>query len=134
MTSALARQHRVVYMEPFGKARPRVTGRGTFMPVRYEMRRQMLQAGFGPVRVQGLIKLTVRAIRPMPASWSQARRARTAGRPAKPSPDIDNIVGAVMDALFPDNDDHVVAIEGSKLWGERAALEITLEQITEHER
>jgi Holliday junction resolvase RusA-like endonuclease len=75
------------------------------------------------------LKLTIVALRPMPQSWGQEERRLMIGEPAKPSPDLDNIVGAVMDALFPRNDDHIVSIEAHKVWGEQGQLQITIEKM-----
>jgi Holliday junction resolvase RusA-like endonuclease len=126
---AVVRQTVVIEMEPFGKARPRVTKNGTYMGAEYRKRKKVLRRLFGPVLVTGLLKLSIVAIRPMPQSWNQAQRRLMVGEPAKPSPDLDNIVGAVMDALFPDNDDIIVSLEAHKVWGEAGALHIVIEKM-----
>lgn len=111
---------RRVLMPAFGKARPRVTTNGTYMPAEYEAQRAQLRAAFGSVP-DGLVHLSVSVVRQMPASWSRAERARQRGAYARPKPDIDNILGAVMDALFQD-DDRVVSVFGEKKWGDRHEL------------
>lgn len=116
-------------MPPFGKARPRVTENGTYMPPEYRKNKVRLRREFGRILVEGLMKLTVVAIRPMPKSWSAQKRRMMDGEPAQPSPDLDNILGAVMDALFPKNDNHIVSIEAHKVWGEVPQLEITIEKM-----
>ncbi len=122
-------QRRRIDMEPFGKERPRVTKNGTYMRPTYRRKKSFLREQFGPVIVEGMLKLSIVAFRPMPQSWSRSKRRMMLGEPAKPSPDIDNIIGGVMDALFPENDDHVVSLEAHKVWGERGAIEIMIEKM-----
>ena len=122
-------QRRLVNMKPFGKERPRVTQNGTFMRGSYRKKKSILREKFGPVVVEGMLKLSIVAFRPMPQSWSKEKRRMMTGEPAKPSPDIDNVIGAVMDALFPSNDDHIVSLEAHKVWGERGAIQITIEKM-----
>lgn len=122
-------QHKVLYLVPFGKARPRVTQNGTYMPREYRENKVKLRQQFGTVLVEGLLKLSVVAVRPMPKSWSQQQRRLMDGEPAQPSPDLDNILGAIMDALFPKNDNHIVSIEAHKIWGELPRMEITIEKM-----
>ena len=123
-------QH-TVPLAPFGKARPRVTqnGQHTYMPAEYEANKQALQWMFPRFDVPELVRLTVVAVRPMPKSWSKAKKAEMNGRYATPKPDADNINGAIMDALFPD-DSIVVEQASRKIWGEEAALHIKIEGIT----
>ena len=122
-------QRKTLYLAPFGKARPRVTENGTYMPREYRKNKVKLRQQFGTVLVEGLLKLTVVATRQMPKNWSQQQRRLMDGEPAQPSPDLDNILGAVMDALFPKNDNHIVSIEAHKVWGEVPQLEITIEKM-----
>lgn len=59
---------------------------------------------------------------PMPASWSQKKRAAMAGRRHQQKPDIDNLVKAVFDALLKD-DSGVSEIHARKLWASTGAIE-----------
>lgn len=114
---------KVIPMKPFGKARPRVTRNGTFMPKDYERSRAQLAMLFGPVEVEGRLRLSVTAIRKLPRKTEyQAGDHCTAG------PDVDNIAGAVMDSLFED-DSRVVSVYCEKLWGTGDCLAIGLEAI-----
>ncbi len=122
-------QH-TVPLEPFGKARPRVTKNGTFMPREYEANKQALQWMFPRFDVPELVRLTVVAVRPMPKGWSKKKREVMNGRYATPKPDSDNILGSVMDSLFPEDDDIVVETAVRKIWGEEAALHIKIEGIS----
>lgn len=125
----VVRQSIVIAMEPFGKARPRVTRNGVYMEADYRLKKKRLRQRFGPVQVAGMLKLTILAVRPMPHAWSQATRRLMTGEPAAPTPDLDNIIGAVMDALFPASDNHIVSLEAHKIWGEVGQLHITIEKM-----
>lgn len=54
---------------------------------------------------------------PMPASWSKKKRAEFNGKPHKSKPDCDNMLKALMDALY-DDDAHIWDVRVSKVWGE----------------
>jgi Holliday junction resolvase RusA-like endonuclease len=111
-------------MAAFGKARPRVTRTGhTYMPDEYTRQRDDLRRLFGAVDVAPPWRVRVTVAREMPRSWSKKRRAASGGAWCSAKPDIDNIIGAVMDALFPD-DAAVVAIEAVKRWGDEHGMTI----------
>lgn len=116
-------QMALVPMEPFAKARPRVTANGTYMPKSYQAARKALRAAFGTVTVRPPWIVRVTAVRQIPASWSRKRRAEADGTWCLTKPDIDNIVAGVLDALF-EEDSAVVSIAGMKVWGETAGLKI----------
>ncbi len=116
---------KTIPMKAFGKARPRVTRNGTYMPRDYEANRDALRWQFGPHVPDGLVHLSVTAVRAMPKSWSKKKREQMRGQYAKPKPDIDNVVGAVMDSLFPD-DDVVISIFGEKVWGDEHQIVIEI--------
>ena len=114
-------------IRPFGKSRPRVTQHGTFMPPAYTSQKNALKMMFGPVDKYENIVLSVTAFRAMPKSWSQAKRRRMDGEYCTTKPDLDNIIGAVMDALLPDDDSHVVKLDNCmKIWEIDDALEIRI--------
>lgn len=120
---------KTIPIEPFGKARPRFVRRGgTFMPDDYQARRDALRLLFGPVDIPGLLAMRVIAYRPMPQSWSERKRLKMEGQYTTATPDVDNIAGAVMDALFAD-DARVVSIACAKVWGREAALKIRISSI-----
>ena len=102
-------------MAAFGKARPRVTRNGTYMPDEYTDNKEALRLAFGPVPA-GMVHLSVTAVRRMPVSWSKKKRAAMDGCYTQAGPDNDNILGAVMDALF-HQDNRVVTTFCEKLWG-----------------
>lgn len=116
-------QMALVPMEPFAKARPRVTANGTYMPKGYQSARKTLRAVFGAVKVRSPWIVRVTAVRQMPASWSKKQRAQADGTWCLTKPDIDNIVAGVLDALF-EEDSAVVSVAGMKLWGTAHGLKI----------
>ena len=119
-------QFAVIPLEPFGKARPRVTRTGhAYMPDSYVAARDALRLMFGAVTVAPPWALQVTAVRAMPASWSKRKRAAMAGAWCMSKPDADNIAGAVMDALFED-DAAVVAVACRKVWGPTPELRIEI--------
>ena len=61
---------------------------------------------------------------PMPASWSEAKRVRQDGQPHQQRPDIDNLLKALMDAIYED-DAGIWHIGGAqKRWARDGAIEI----------
>ena len=119
-------QTAVIPIEPFGKARPRVTRAGhAYMPDSYTLARDALRLMFGAVTVAPPWALHVTAVRAMPASWSKRKQAEMAGAWCASKPDADNIAGAVMDALFED-DAAVVEVACRKVWGASPELRIEI--------
>lgn len=121
------RKKKTIYMKAFSKQRPRVTKRGTYMPRQYVRKKTELKYGFGSVP-SGPVRLTIKAVRQMPSSWSKTKRSKQLGQPTITTPDIDNIAGAVMDSLFSD-DRFVVELHCRKVWGHSHQLVISVEQI-----
>ena len=61
----------------------------------------------------------------MPASWSQKKRLQHSGRPHRQRPDLDNLLGGLMDAIMPDGDSHISRLSSvSKLWGVSPSITI----------
>ncbi|MDU4995189.1 MAG: RusA family crossover junction endodeoxyribonuclease [Enterobacteriaceae bacterium] len=54
---------------------------------------------------------------PMPASWSKKKRQQYNGQPHQAKPDCDNMLKALMDALYED-DAHIWDCRITKVWGE----------------
>ena len=121
----MTRQAAIIPLEPFGKARPRVTRGHAYMPHSYTLARDALRLMFGAVTVAPPWALHVTAVRAMPASWSKRRRGEMAGAWCVSKPDADNIAGAVMDALFED-DAAVVEVACRKVWGATPELHIEI--------
>jgi len=60
---------------------------------------------------------------PMPLSWPEAKRARMEGRLHEQKPDLDNLLKALLDAVFA-SDAHVSSIWAEKRWADDAAIEV----------
>ena len=70
----------------------------------------------------------VHFVLPMPDSWSKKKRTGSLLMPHKQKPDIDNLLKALLDALFED-DSHINDCRASKWWGEEGC--IIIEEISE---
>lgn len=121
------RQAKSLSMAPFGKARPRVTRYGTHMPTEYVNWKAVFREKFGAVLLpeDRNISLSVVVYRPMPKSWSRAKRASMIGAHCRPGPDVDNLSGSIMDALFL-NDSRVVELHVVKVWAETVQLYVEI--------
>lgn len=64
---------------------------------------------------------------PMPASWSKKKRQQNNGQPHRAKPDCDNMLKALMDALY-DDDAHIWDCHITKVWGE--AGQIIIREVT----
>lgn len=73
---------------------------------------------------------------PMPPSWSKAKKNRMRNKPHQQTPDGDNLLKSILDAMFtkhnPDpnikiNDSHIWDARYSKIWGERGRIIHVLE-------
>lgn len=62
-------------------------------------------------------------ILPMPKSWSQKKKAEFDGKPHQQNPDIDNLLKALLDAVYKD-DSKVWEIKARKIWGYLGAINI----------
>ena len=60
---------------------------------------------------------------PMPKSWSQKKRIETSCMPHQQKPDIDNLLKALLDAVFSD-DSHVYEIKVRKVWSVSGGIAI----------
>lgn len=62
---------------------------------------------------------------PMPKSWSQKKKDAHNGQPHMQKPDVDNLLKALLDAMFTD-DKHINDVRVKKVWGEKGAIEVLL--------
>lgn len=60
-------------------------------------------------------------ILPMPLSWSKKKRLQHDGQPHQAKPDCDNMLKALMDAIYAD-DAHVWDCRVTKVWGETGQI------------
>lgn len=65
----------------------------------------------------------IRFLMPMPESWSKAKRAKMLGEPHRQKPDLDNLLKALLDSVF-ENDQHISRIFIEKEWAESGGIEI----------
>lgn len=79
------------------------------------------------VRLQGVelpeAGAHVTFILPMPLSWSKKKRLQHDGQPHQAKPDCDNMLKALMDAIYAD-DAHVWDCRVTKVWGETGQIVI----------
>jgi Holliday junction resolvase RusA-like endonuclease len=62
----------------------------------------------------------------MPASWSSKRRAAMLGEPHRQTPDLDNLLGGLMDAVMPKGDAHLAELGHlRKLWGTQGQIVVS---------
>lgn len=60
---------------------------------------------------------------PMPGSWSKTKRASLDGQPHLLKPDVDNLLKALLDALYID-DAHIWSVAVEKRWGTAGSIAI----------
>ncbi|WP_313707989.1 RusA family crossover junction endodeoxyribonuclease [Atlantibacter hermannii] len=63
-------------------------------------------------------------ILPMPLSWSKKKRLQHDGQPHQAKPDCDNMLKALMDAIYVD-DAHIWDCRVTKVWGETGQIIIS---------
>ena len=121
--------NQLIPIDPFGKARPRVTRNGTYMPPAYQRNIELVQMwiDFTPEPDQ-LYRVSVIGWRKIPRTGPNSKRER--GEYCTAKPDVDNLAGAIMDALFV-NDNFVVELSAAMLWGTSASIHVIIEEIME---
>ena len=67
--------------------------------------------------------LNVKFYLPMPSSWSGKKKMKMAMEPHQQTPDLDNLVKALLDAVL-SNDAHVYSITAVKTWGHVGSIVI----------
>ena len=60
---------------------------------------------------------------PMPQSWSKKKKLEHTGAPHQAKPDLDNILKAILDAIFED-DAHIYKLSAEKLWAEKGGIQV----------
>jgi Holliday junction resolvase RusA-like endonuclease len=97
----------IIQGEPVAKGRPRMTRRGfAYTPAatrKYEaharMAAQLAMNGRSPIEAP--VRIEVLAELPIPASWSERKKAEAITGTVRPTsrPDVDNYVKAILDAI-----------------------------------
>ena len=60
----------------------------------------------------------------MPKSWTKKKKSEMVGKPHQQTPDVDNYLKALLDAVYAD-DSGVWDIRVTKVWAEEGSIEIT---------
>ena len=53
---------------------------------------------------------------PMPKSWTMKKKKEKVGTWHRQTPDIDNLIKAVLDSVYPDGDAEIPAVKARKAW------------------
>jgi len=114
-------------IKPLPKARPRVTARGTYMPPAYTKYKEELRI----IAKENGYKLDSASLNiyfyfTVPKSCkgkklSEKERDDLIGEYHKGTPDLDNLIGAFMDAML-DNDSSIASIKASKFYGDEDSI------------
>jgi len=122
--------------KPFGKQRPRFTRTGrAYTPketIAHEEAIRMIAKPKFPKPITGPARLTVWATFKPARSWTKKKTAEHLGRWHTMTPDGDNIVKAVSDALNGiayQDDSQVAVMVCHKLWGPVAKTVVTVEPL-----
>ena len=121
--------------KPMGKGRPRFSRGVTYTPkktVEYEnlVRLVWLQSGYE--KLNGCVKVDIRAYMAMPKAWSKKKRAAMHWQPYPHKPDVDNICKVILDplnGLAYDDDAQVVDQHCVKFYSENPMVIVTLEEV-----
>ena len=94
----------LIYGDPKGKGRPRVTRYGTYTPEatkKYEelVRRSWLNSGLEPFPDDATLYCHIHAHFAIPKSCTKKQRKELAFAPHTKKPDCDNVAKAILDAL-----------------------------------
>lgn len=134
----------VIPGDPQGKGRPRFHGRsGVYTPAKtadYEaMIRILARASMrGREALTGPLHVDLRAVMPIPKSWSQGLRSAAITGDIRPTskPDIDNIIKAVSDGMnkivYAD-DAAIASVSASKVYGENPFVVVTVKPLKEEQ-
>ena len=78
------------------------------------------------LNIQVYEKTKITFFMPMPHSWSEKKKGKHYLEPHKKTPDIDNLIKALLDATLK-NDSHIWQIEAKKIWSDSGL--ITIEEL-----
>ncbi|BEV47331.1 RusA family crossover junction endodeoxyribonuclease [Afipia carboxidovorans] len=132
----------VIPGEPQGKGRPRFNGRsGVYTPAKtaaYESMVGVLARASmrGKPVLTGPLHIDLRAVIPIPKSWSKALRDAAITGDIRPTskPDIDNIIKAVSDGMnkivYAD-DAAIASVSANKVYGENPFVVVTVKPLKE---
>lgn len=124
---------------PRGKARPRVTARGTYTPAESKAAERAVAscakaAMAGAKPMEGPLIAMVEAYFAVPASWSAKKRAAALAQTVLPTgrPDTDNLAKLALDAcngIVYGDDAQVVSLIAMKRYSESPGLRVAISTI-----
>ena len=125
-------------MKPFGKARPRCHGKvQPYMPTEYKQKIKDVQCQVNESEVpDGPVVVFIRIDYPMPKSWYVAKKDLARGKLCPRKPDIDNVAGAILDAIFPESsggDSRVCGLIVYRYWSDEPKMSINILKLGESE-
>lgn len=136
---SVANNYKIVLpMKPFGKARPRCRGKiPPYMPTEYKQKVKDVQSQVNTSQIPDgpvLVYLTIGY--PMPKSWSVAKKDLARDKLCPRKPDIDNVAGAILDAIFPEStggDSRVVGLIVYRYWSDEPKMSVNILKLGENE-
>jgi Holliday junction resolvase RusA-like endonuclease len=131
----------VIPGKPQGKARPRFNGRsGVYTPAKTAAYEEMIgilakSSMRGKQALTGALHIDLRAVMPIPKSWSKAKRDAAIIGEIRPTskPDIDNIIKAVSDGMNQivyEDDAAIASITASKVYGLNPFVAVTVKSVS----
>ncbi len=125
-------------MKPFGKARPRCRGKTPpYMPAEYKAKISQVVSQVNANEVpSGPVVVFMHIDYPMPKSWSIAKKDLARDKLCPRKPDIDNVAGAILDAIFPESsggDSRVVGLIVYRYWSDEPKMSINILKLGDNE-
>lgn len=110
---------------------PRQTNRDRWNPlprvVRYRGFKDVFRLQIGAVPASySIVKLEIVALMPMSKSWKAAQRDRMRHTQHRHKPDIDNVTKAVLDTLWPRQDQGIGWCETRMFWNDTPGVVLTI--------
>ena len=123
--------------DPVSKARPRFSGGHAYTPVKTRRQEQLIAMRYRQAHgklVTGAVLVEMTFYKPVPKSWSNARRMDALAGKERPTvkPDVDNLAKCVMDALNGVawlDDKQVVGLVCYKAYSRAGCTEVTVTEL-----
>lgn len=104
-------------------AKPRMTNADRRIPRPAVTRYWTFKAQIQALEVEILPECHIQFYVEMPKSWSKKKRLEHFGKPHQQTPDIDNLIKALFDAVLVD-DKHIWSISATKMWADQGSIVI----------
>ena len=113
---------------PIPKGRPRGGNGHFYTPQRTREYEQTIAEWTKNIYVSGAVTIAMTFIMPIPKSWSKKKQTEMCGRPHLGTPDLDNLVKAVLDGMRECwwDDRIVYAIHAIKKYGQDPGILIEI--------